>query len=696
MSAARLIRWTGVGAALFLAGCMTMRPAAVPVAEVIAVSARDRALAGQVPAIEGVLPIEEAIARALRYNLDQRVSRAEQALATRQFDLTKPEMLPNVMATAGYTSRDEDLTRRSVDSVTGGPSNANPFISQERTHLVTKLGVTWNLLDFGVGYYNAKQQANRVLIAQERRRKSVHLLIQDVQTAYWRAYSAQVLRSQILETISLGESALADARAAEEERLRSPLDSLRFQRQILENLRTLESLDQELSTAKLELARLINIEPAVEFALSEPSTQFTDELFTTPAVTLEETAIRRNADLREQYYNVSNARLEGRKSLMRLFPRLSFDYGFNYDDDKFLINNSWNEAGASLAYGLLNVWTIPLQKKLSQAGLSLAEQRRMSTLMTIISQVHVARLQYTNARRLFDRADALTKVEERIVVQTGNREQVAVQGKLETVSSKTSLIISLLRRYQALAAVYAAESRLQATLGLDPGLENADSLPLGELASTVKTYFAGWRQSLGEQAAQATVPAAGAVATSPPTPLPAVAASGAEQAEASGPRPEAGLPPVVQPASPAAVAQAQVGEPPSASAAPTSEALAETAVAQAQASDQGVYSQEVRVAPVEAGPPPVADASTSEVSTVSRGMRVYLGVFSSIANASKARTELAAKLPEDLQGTSKIVRARVEGRDLYRVVIDGLPNRYRATLLCNRLRNAGLECFAPL
>lgn len=483
---------------LLLSGCATVRPSELAVSDVVAGSAKDRALAGQVPPIAATLTIEEAIARALKYNLDQRISRAEQALATRQFDLSKQDMLPNVMATAGYTTRDEDLTRRSVDSVTGGPSNANPFISQERSHLVTKLGVTWSLLDFGVGYYNAKQQANRILVAQERRRKSVHLLIQDVQTAFWRAYSAQVLRTQIVETIKLGESALVDARKAEEERLRSPLDSLRFQRQILENLRTLESLDQELSTAKLELAKLINVEPATAFTLAEPSVTFSDELFKTPAGVLEEAAIRNNADLREQYYNVTNARLEARKALVKLFPRLSFDYGFNYDTDKYLINNSWNEAGVQLAYGFLNVLNMPLQKRLSQAGITLAEQRRVATLMSVISQVHISRLQYTNARRLFDRADALTQVEQRIVVQMANREQAAVQGKLETVSSQTSLIISLLRRYQALAAVYAAESRLQATLGLDPGLANADALPLDALSNAVRTHFEGWRRSLNQ------------------------------------------------------------------------------------------------------------------------------------------------------------------------------------------------------
>lgn len=666
LSASGLIRRSsGIAAICLVAGCATVRPTAVPVAEVVEGSKRDRAIAGEVPPIQGVLTIDEAIARALRFNLDQRVSRAEHALATRQFDMTKPEMLPNVMASAGYTTRDEDLTRRSVDSVTGGPSNANPFISQERTHLVTKLGVTWNLLDFGTGYYNAKQQANRILIAQERRRKAVHLLIQDVQTAFWRAYSAQVLRSQILETIKLGESALEDARTAEEERLRSPLDSLRFQRQILENLRTLESLDQELSTAKLELARLINIEPEVQFELAEPSTKFTDELFETPSAVLEETAIRQNADLREQYYNVSNARLEGRKALVRLFPRLSFDYSFNYDDDRFLINNSWNEAGVQLAYGLLNIWTIPLQRKLSQAGLTLAEQRRMSTLMSIISQVHVSRLQYTNARRLFDRADALTQVEERIVVQMANREQVAVQGKLETVSSKTSLIISLLRRYQALAAVYAAESRLQATLGLDPGLENADNLPLEDLASTVRSYFANWRQSLP---------------TRSEVPPSEVAPSAADEASAAP--------------KPAADSSASTAAMPFLATTSISTALPAVGAVHPPATTPKSGDQ-VLVASRATEPSAPPAAPIAEIG-VSRGMVVNLGVFSSVANASRAQAELMPRLPQELRASSKVVQARVNGRELYRVVIDGLPNRYRANLLCGRLKAEGLDCYTPL
>src|SRR3712207_4118642 len=108
--------------AALLAGCATVRSSAVTTDDVVAASGRDRAAANVAPPIAGALSLNEAIARALKYNLDQRVSIAEQLLATRQFDVNKREMLPSVMASAGYTTRDTDLTRRSIDSVTGGLS----------------------------------------------------------------------------------------------------------------------------------------------------------------------------------------------------------------------------------------------------------------------------------------------------------------------------------------------------------------------------------------------------------------------------------------------------------------------------------------------------------------------------------------------------------------------------------------------
>ena len=119
--------------------------------------------------MSGPLALEEAIARALKYNLEGRVRSMEQALALNQFDASQYDMLPKLVAAAGYRERDSDLITRSKDSVTGQPSLAHPFISTDRSAVTTELGFTWSLLDFGLSYYNAKQNADRVLIASERR-----------------------------------------------------------------------------------------------------------------------------------------------------------------------------------------------------------------------------------------------------------------------------------------------------------------------------------------------------------------------------------------------------------------------------------------------------------------------------------------------------------------------------------------------
>ena len=50
------------------------------------------------------------------------------------------------------------------------------------------------------------------------------------------AAAAQQLRSQVGKTIAVAEEALADSRKVEVERIRNPLDALRYQRQLLENL----------------------------------------------------------------------------------------------------------------------------------------------------------------------------------------------------------------------------------------------------------------------------------------------------------------------------------------------------------------------------------------------------------------------------------------------------------------------------
>jgi len=487
--------------AVLISGCATVSPQQLTPVEIKSVAAQDRTLASAgVDDVRGPLRLDEAIARALKYNLERRTRIMEEALAIRQFDVGAYDMLPRLVAGAGYSQRSQYLTTSSIDSVTGAPSLAHPFISSDREHWTADLGLTWSLLDFGLSYYNAKQNADRILIAAERRRKALHLLVQDVRTAFWRAASAQKLRDDLRRTIALADEALADSRTAERERIRAPLDSLRYQRQLLENVRLLESIEQDLGTARVELAHLVNAPLGRELVVEEADEGLNRRLLDTPVKEMEETAILRNADLRDQFYSAKVARDESRKILLRLFPGLSFNLDLRHDSDRFLVHQNWSDAGAQLSFSLVNLLSMPAQKKLAEAGVALADQRRMTTQMVVLAQLHVARLQYASAYQQFLRADAIYQVDERMnrIIAAGERAQS--QSKLDRVSSDTTTILSLLRRYQALALVHAAASKLQATMGLEPEVPSVSSSSLQELTGVAAEFL---RQTQGDAAAVA-------------------------------------------------------------------------------------------------------------------------------------------------------------------------------------------------
>lgn len=486
-------------AAAALSACGTIAPTALEPQALLQTNQADRQAARQdVEPINGPLTLDEAIARALKYNLERRTRLMEEALALNQLEIGKLDMLPKLMAQAGYTDRNKEKATYSqkYTPFDKGPFPAdfeNSSYSTELSHNTADLGLTWNLLDVGLGYYASKQQADRVLIAAEKRRKAMHLLMQDVRTAYWRAAAAQQLRSQVGKTIAVAEEALADSRKVEVERIRNPLDALRYQRQLLENLRLLEAIEQELSIAQVELANLINAPIGQAIPIAETQLNLADDsVLRLPLERLEQVALEQNADLREQHYNSRIAREEVRKTMARLFPNLSFNYGLKYDSDRYLVHNNWNEAGVQLSFNLLNLFTGPTQIKLAEAGVTLADQRRVATQMAVVMQVHLARLQLANARSQFARADAIYGTDQKIAEQVRNRASVQAQSQLDQVANETTAILSLLRRYQALAQVHTAENRLMANLGIEPRIGSTDELSLVQLTEQLKGSGTPW------------------------------------------------------------------------------------------------------------------------------------------------------------------------------------------------------------
>ena len=451
------------------------------------------AMRHDVTAITGPLTLNEAMARALKYNLERRAKMMEEALALNQLEVSSYDMLPRIIASAGYQGRNNDRISQSRKAGTDELVQSQ-YISQDQTHSLGELGLSWSLLDFGLGYHGVNQQADRVLVASERRRKAMHLLLQDVRTAYWRAAAAQQLRSDVTRVITLAEGAMADSRKIEESRMRNPLETLRYQRQILENIRLLEAIDQELSSAQIELASLINSPLGQPIQVIESTTAETPSAALSVSIErLEETALIHNPDLREQHYHRRIAAEEVRKTILRMYPNLSFNYGIKYDSDSYLVNRGWNETGLQLSFNVFTLLTAPSQMKLADAGVALADQRRMAVRIAVLTQVHLARMQLLNASSQYARALVIFETDRKIADQASNREAARVMSSLDRVTFETAAILSLLRRYQALSQVQTAENRLMASIGLEPAVGSTGLLSLEELIQQIKGNSNPWQ-----------------------------------------------------------------------------------------------------------------------------------------------------------------------------------------------------------
>jgi outer membrane protein TolC len=409
----RLLPLSAVLLAVGLGGCAVQPQAFTPEERAATVQADRVAMFAQQEPVQGPITLEEAMARAIKYNLDQRVKLMEQAVAQRQLDLSRIDLLPKLAVQAGYSGRDNDLAASSRDVVTGEQSLV-PSTSTDRNLVTGDLSLSWNVLDFGVSYYGARQQADRTLMAEERRRKVLHLLMQQTRQAYWQAAGAQLLAGKIEPVLQQAREALADSRKVEVEKLRSPLEALNYQRQLLDIVRQLEAVRDELAQAKPRLAAIMNLEPGQSFSVVVPAALTVPQV-SIPFPSMERTALLRRPEVVEADYNERIGLLETRKALARLLPGVEIDVGNHYDSNSYLVNHQWSDIGLRVSWNLFNVLASSSIRGAAQAQLELAHEQRLALNMAVLTQVHVARLGYAGQLKQFQLTQQMNAVDERIL-----------------------------------------------------------------------------------------------------------------------------------------------------------------------------------------------------------------------------------------------------------------------------------------
>jgi outer membrane protein TolC len=452
--------WAVAFSLALTAGCAVTPKAITAQAHKAAIAADAQQLTANQAQVAGPITLDEAMARALKYNLDGRVKQLEATLADRQLAMANFALWPHLAATGGYTYRSRPYLATGLQS-------SVPSSSVDQNLRMGDLSFTWSLLDFGVSYYQAKQQADQALILQERRRKVTQLILTQLRQAYWQALGAQELEKTLSASLSQVDLALTNSRTIENERLKNPSEALGYQHQMLQILSELEQVRDELAQAKPRLASLMNLTPNTEFTLVKPAT-IKPITLTSTVESLEETALLQRPELKEAHYMTRLSTLETRKAMVRMLPGLDFKTGHNYDSNSFLIYNSWNSFASQVSWNLFNVFNYSNIKAYGQSQEELAKAQRLAMHMAVLTQVQLAFRDVQAKNHQFVRADELSNVDLRILNYSRSATQSSAEGRLTEIRANANAVIAQLRYYQSYGALQSAYGQLLTSLGEDP------------------------------------------------------------------------------------------------------------------------------------------------------------------------------------------------------------------------------------
>jgi outer membrane protein TolC len=451
-----------------LAGCSSLQPQPATTDQI-----RDRVVTDQLAMYDAQEPVKgpitfyQASARALKYNLDYRLKLMESALAANLRDVSTNALLPQLVASAGYSYRSNDSGGTSI-GIEDRQVSLRPSTSEQRYHELVSLGMTWNLIDFGMAYYRTQQRSDQMLMAEERRRKVAQNVLQDVRNAYWRALSAQRLKPEVDQLIARTQAALRNAHEAQDKGLMPRQDVLAYQRALLDAISLLTVRRQDLEFAQAELVALMSLPPGTPLVLADTNDGALPlPPLSTPQPTLELIALQNRPEIMEEWYRKRVNENDIKIAKAQLWPNIGIDMNVNYDSNTYLYNNYWAAIGVRVSLNLFRLLQLPALNEQAASQEQTDNLRRMALSMAILTQVRIGSLRYQLALQELNFADDSLRVDHDLLDYANAARTASIGSELEVIRAEGRYLLSRYLREAAYSDCQSAWGRLYNSLGYD-------------------------------------------------------------------------------------------------------------------------------------------------------------------------------------------------------------------------------------
>jgi outer membrane protein TolC len=388
-------------------------------------------------------------------------------------------MLPELNATGSvYTRNNADSTFGS--NLNGTPSNVVSFGS-DRTLRSYRTAAKWNLLDLGMGYVNARQEGERMLIAEEESRKELQQLIQDIRVTYWRAYSAQQLMPKLAEfqrslqqIKTLLSKALQDKMVPKEELLNQ-------QALLLDGQRRYIQLESKLKTAQQELRHLINLKPNEPLYLKKPSIPVAKihNLEHLDFEKLDAITLVNRPELRSQDYQRRIAKLGTKTAILQALPSLTLNAGRNFNSNSFLVNNFWNDKSIESSWNILNLAALPVSLKTAETQTKYESLKLMALTLGALNETRITFSHYQSLAKECVVANTQTENARRMYKLLQDRKYANLANDQEVILAKLHFLFAQMDEILLLSDLASTLGDLYLSVGFDV-------LPLATVNTTSK------------------------------------------------------------------------------------------------------------------------------------------------------------------------------------------------------------------
>ncbi|MBB2206301.1 TolC family protein [Gluconacetobacter takamatsuzukensis] len=479
-----------VSALLALTAC-GVRPKPMSLQEHIARADADQAAitAGYVP-LKGGLSLGTAIARALKYNYDAQVAKLEASQQEKQIDLALMQMLPHLAADAGYSHRSNNNAAESIDWFSNERSLDYSY-SEQASHGTGDISFSWNVMDAGISYFSARQQSYRALIAVERRRRAINDLVKAVTTSYWEAVAAQVMLPRLDPIIKDAEDMLAASHDAANAHLQSPLTLLDYQQYIIQLLGDLRRIRDELVSARIQLASLIDI-PQDSVLTLTTLPQDVRPIASLDNAALERMGLVMRPELRMEVYQQKIDRQDVYKEILKMMPGIGAIGNGNFDSNSLLVHNIWGQIGVRGTINLMNMVQGPRAIAMAKSNVKLSEARRLALSISVLTQVNLSAQRYRTALDGLKTAREINDVSLQMERLADVASSAGAQSKADRIRHQMAALLGQLAYSRNLAQTHQALANIYASVGVDLVPANSDMQDLDRLTVQVEHSIAGW------------------------------------------------------------------------------------------------------------------------------------------------------------------------------------------------------------